>query len=72
VAPRQELMRRDVIARELSIAVRLRVEFEEIKSISGFDLSMWEDSALTLVGPSVPIYMSGRESFYVLTLPLPS
>jgi hypothetical protein len=53
-------MRRDATARGLSVAARMRAESEEIKSVSGFDLLMWEGSALTSVGPSVPIYMSGR------------
>jgi hypothetical protein len=43
-------MRRDGIA---PVAARVHVEFEEIKSISDFDLSMQEGSTLTLAGPSV-------------------
>jgi hypothetical protein len=46
--------------RGLSVVVHVCAEFEEIKSVFGFDLSMLEGSALTSVGPSVPIYTSGR------------
>jgi hypothetical protein len=72
VAPKWELMRQDVTTCGLSVVVHLCAEFEEIKSVFGFDLSMREGSALTSMGLLVPIYTSGRGSLSVLTLPLPS
>jgi hypothetical protein len=64
--PRWELMRRDATARGLSVTVRVRADFEEIKFVSGFDLSMREGSFLTSVGPLVPIYMSWRDPSWFL------